>query len=70
LEYVIVHEIAHILEQNHSERFMAILDEHYPTWREVRDELNNLPLLAEAWRRHQRRPRQSHELPASGGGIF
>jgi predicted metal-dependent hydrolase len=53
LEYVIVHEMAHILEPNHSERFMAILDEHYPTWREARDELNNLPLAAEAWRNHE-----------------
>ncbi|MBI4292979.1 MAG: M48 family metallopeptidase [Betaproteobacteria bacterium] len=50
LEYVIVHEMAHLLEPTHSERFMAILGEHYPTWREARAELNELPLTAQAWK--------------------
>jgi predicted metal-dependent hydrolase len=50
LEYVIVHELAHLLEPNHSERFLAILNQHYPTWREARAELNELPLSAEAWK--------------------
>jgi len=50
LEYVIVHEMAHLLEPTHSERFMAILDKHYSSWREARAELNELPLSAEAWR--------------------
>ena len=50
LEYVIVHEMAHLLEPTHSERFAAILDKHWPTWREARSELNDLPLSAEAWR--------------------
>jgi len=49
LEYVIVHELAHLLEPTHSDRFVAILDEHYPTWREARIELNELPLSAETW---------------------
>lgn len=51
IEYVIVHELAHLLEPTHSERFIAILQEHYPTWREARAELNELPLSAEAWRK-------------------
>jgi len=50
LEYVIVHEMAHLLEPTHNERFVAILDKHYPTWREARAELNELPLTAEAWK--------------------
>jgi predicted metal-dependent hydrolase len=50
LEYVIVHELAHLLEPTHSERFTAILDKHWSTWREARSELNDLPLSAEAWR--------------------
>ncbi len=50
LEYVIVHEMVHLREPTHSERFVAILQEHYPTWREARAELNELPLSAEAWR--------------------
>jgi len=50
LEYVIVHEMVHLLEPTHSERFIAILQQHYPIWREARAELNELPLGAEAWR--------------------
>ena len=50
LEYVIIHELAHLREPTHSDRFLAILDKHYPTWREARAELNELPLSAEAWR--------------------
>ena len=49
LEYVVVHEMAHLLEPQHSERFVAILDAHYPAWRDARAELNALPLGAEAW---------------------
>ena len=50
LEYVIVHEMAHLLEPTHSDRFIAILDEHYRSWREARAELNELPLTAEVWK--------------------
>jgi predicted metal-dependent hydrolase len=50
LEYVIVHEMVHLIEPTHSDRFLAILGEHYPTWREARAELNDLPLAAEAWK--------------------
>lgn len=50
LEYVIVHELVHLLEPTHSERFIEILEKHYPSWREARAELNELPLSAEAWR--------------------
>jgi predicted metal-dependent hydrolase len=50
LEYVIVHEMTHLLEPTHSERFIAILQKQYPTWREARAELNELPLAAEVWK--------------------
>ncbi len=49
LEYVVVHEMLHLIEPNHSERFVALLERHYPTWREARAELNELPLTAETW---------------------
>ncbi|WP_411885688.1 M48 family metallopeptidase [Polaromonas sp. YR568] len=49
LEYVVVHEMLHLIEPNHSERFVALLEHHYPTWREARAELNELPLAAETW---------------------
>jgi predicted metal-dependent hydrolase len=50
LEYVIVHEMVHLLEPTHNDRFVSILEKHYPTWREARAELNELPLAAEAWK--------------------
>lgn len=50
LEYVVVHEMLHLIEPTHSERFVTLLCRHYPAWREARAELNELPLGAEAWR--------------------
>lgn len=44
LEYVVVHEMLHLIEPTHSERFVLLLDKHYPSWREARLELNELPL--------------------------
>jgi len=49
-EYVIVHEMAYLLEPTHSDRFAAIVDQHYPTWRDARAQLNELPLTAETWK--------------------
>ena len=51
LEYVVVHEMLHLVEPKHSERFVALLDLRYPSWREARQELNQLPLAAESWNR-------------------
>lgn len=50
LEYVIVHEMMHLIDPTHSDRFITMLTEHYPSWREARAELNDLPLAAEAWK--------------------
>ncbi len=50
LEYVIVHEMAHLLERTHNDRYIAILDQYYPSWREARAELNELPLTAVVWK--------------------
>ena len=49
LEYVVVHEMVHLIEPKHSARFLALMTDYYPTWREARAELNELPLAAEAW---------------------
>ena len=51
LEYVIVHEMLHLLEPTHSDLFLAMLDRHYPAWQEARAELNELPLAAESWKK-------------------
>jgi len=40
----------HLIAPTHSERFVALLNEHYPTWREARVELNELQLGAQAWK--------------------
>ena len=49
LEYVIVHELVHLLEKSHNERFQALMDEHMPPWHLYRDELNRKPLAHEDW---------------------
>ena len=49
LEYVVVHEMLHLIEPTHSDRFLALMNKHYPAWREARVELNKLPLAAESW---------------------
>jgi hypothetical protein len=48
LEYVLVHEMSHLIVPTHDERFVALLDKHVPRWREARMELNGLP-LADSW---------------------
>ena len=50
LEYVVVHEMAHLIAPTHSERFVAVLDRQVPSWREARAELNELPLGGGAWK--------------------
>ena len=44
LEYVVLHELAHLRERTHSAEFFALLDLGMPSWREVRRLLNDLPL--------------------------
>lgn len=41
LEYVILHELAHLEIKNHNEQFLAIMDRHMPNWREIRKKLND-----------------------------
>jgi predicted metal-dependent hydrolase len=50
LEYLLVHEMAHLLEPTHSARFVAIMDRYMPHWRQTRDQLNQLPVRHEQWR--------------------
>ncbi len=46
LEYVLVHELVHLLERNHNARFMSYMDQFLPDWRERRELLNRMPLDA------------------------
>lgn len=50
LEYIIVHELAHLIEPTHNDRFVGILDRVLPRWRDSRDRLNELPVRHESWR--------------------
>ncbi|WP_430467974.1 M48 family metallopeptidase [Winogradskyella ouciana] len=49
LEYIIVHELVHLLERSHNERFVKFMDEFMPKWRFYRDELNRLPYSHVDW---------------------
>jgi predicted metal-dependent hydrolase len=49
LEYILVHEMAHLIEPTHNERFFALMDRFMPKWRSVRQELNLLPVRHEDW---------------------
>lgn len=49
LEYIIVHEMAHILEPTHNLRFIKILNQNMPKWRSHQQLLNSLPVKHENW---------------------
>jgi predicted metal-dependent hydrolase len=50
LEYLVVHEMVHLLEPTHNERFVGTMDLQLPNWRHTRNILNDLPVRHEAWR--------------------
>jgi len=49
LEYLIVHEMVHLLERRHDEKFVAHMNKFLPQWRSLRDLLNRFPLRHEKW---------------------
>jgi predicted metal-dependent hydrolase len=49
LEYIVVHEMAHLLEPRHNDRFTALLDKYQSQWKQVRQTLNSSPLRHESW---------------------
>lgn len=49
LEYIVVHELVHLLERHHNDHFSGLMDTHLPTWRGCRDELNAATLGHEVW---------------------
>ncbi|MBI3477558.1 MAG: M48 family metallopeptidase [Acidobacteria bacterium] len=49
LEYILVHEMVHLLERHHNDRFRELMDTVMPQWRVYRDELNRAPLSHESW---------------------
>jgi predicted metal-dependent hydrolase len=49
LEYIVVHEMAHLLEPTHNSRFISLMDLFIPQWRFCREALNRLPVRHESW---------------------
>jgi predicted metal-dependent hydrolase len=49
VEYIVVHEVVHLLERRHNEQFTAYMDKFLPHWRLLRDELNQAPLGHATW---------------------
>lgn len=49
LEYIIVHELVHLHERNHSDRFVSLMDRFMPNWRMHREVLNSLPVSHGEW---------------------
>lgn len=49
LEYIVVHEMAHLLEPTHNARFVALMDQFMPKWDSCRSALNRLPVRHENW---------------------
>jgi predicted metal-dependent hydrolase len=49
LEYIIVHEMTHLLVRHHDERFKGLMDRYFPNWRSLRQMLNDLPLAHADW---------------------
>ena len=50
LEYIVVHEMTHLLEPSHNNRFVSLMELFLPKWRLYKDELNRLPVRHEHWK--------------------
>ncbi|HEX9731457.1 MAG TPA: SprT family zinc-dependent metalloprotease [Thermoanaerobaculia bacterium] len=49
VEYIVVHELVHLLEPTHNSRFVALMDRFIPKWQFYREVLNRLPVRRETW---------------------
>ena len=49
-EYIVVHELAHLIERSHNGRFRDLMDYSLPQWHLYRDQLNQAPLAHAGWR--------------------
>jgi predicted metal-dependent hydrolase len=49
-EYIIVHELVHLIEKNHNERFVDLMTKYLPKWRSLKEELNRFILSHEEWK--------------------
>lgn len=44
LDYIVLHEMVHLIEKRHNDRFRSVLTRHMPDWQDIRSELNNTPI--------------------------
>jgi len=49
LEYIVVHEMTHLLVRNHNSKFVALMNKFMPNWKEVKEDLNRLPVSHTEW---------------------
>jgi predicted metal-dependent hydrolase len=49
IEYIVAHELIHLLERNHNERFISYMDRFMPQWKHYREELNRMPVAHVEW---------------------
>jgi len=49
IQYIVVHELIHLLERKHNDKFVGLMDKYLPKWRSEKDELNQLILSYEKW---------------------
>lgn len=49
LEYILVHELTHLVERHHNDRFISLMNRHLPNWRQHRQALNSEPLSHDTW---------------------
>jgi predicted metal-dependent hydrolase len=49
LEYIIVHEMIHLLERHHNDRFLTLMEKYMPQWKFYKEELNRLPVSHGEW---------------------
>lgn len=50
LEYIVLHELVHLIEPSHNQRFVNLINRHMPNWQVYRERLNRLPIRHEDWR--------------------
>ena len=49
VEYIIVHELIHLLERYHNDKFLELMNFHLPNWKQLKKELNNQPVSHSEW---------------------
>ncbi len=50
LEYIVVHEMVHLLERKHNDRFVSLINKFLPKWKSYKDDLNRLPVGHDDWK--------------------